>query len=148
MITFDSILIGDKTIARNNIAHKSFTLKVIEDTCIRFIPQQFKNDFDTSMFNASAVNDTFNRISIPLRQNNINYEITFANTTFKAQLESMSANIKHKKDGTFATIYTLSFVKELDPTVDGILASMFMVTEVDDSGKKQLVKYQTNLTKI
>lgn len=148
MITFDSILIGDKTIARNNIAHKSFTLKVVEDTCIRSIPQQFKNDFDTSMFNASAVNDTFNRISIPLRQNNINYEITFANTTFNAQLESMSANIKQKKDGTFATIYTFVFVKELDPTVDGILASMFMVTETDDTGKKQLVKYQTNLTKI
>jgi hypothetical protein len=27
MISFEAILIGDKTIARNNLAHKSFTLK-------------------------------------------------------------------------------------------------------------------------
>ena len=89
MISFEAILIGDKTIARNNMAHKSFTLKVIEDTSVRAIPPQFKGDFDTSMFNASAVNDTFNRINIPLRQNNINYEITFACTNFTAQIESM-----------------------------------------------------------
>jgi hypothetical protein len=148
MISFEAILIGDKTIARNNMAHKSFTLKVIEDTSVRTIPPQFKGDFDTSMFNASAVNDTFNRINIPLRQNNINYEITFAGTKFNAQLESMSANIKQKKDGTFTTTYTFTFVKELDPTVDGILSSMFMVTETDDKGKKQLIKYQTDLVKI
>lgn len=148
MITFEAILIGDKTIARNNIAHKSFTLKVIEDTSVRTVPQQFANDFDTSMFNASAVKDTFNRINIPLRQDNIKYEVTFANTTFEAQLESMSANVKQKKDGTFTTTYTFTFVKELDPAVDGIISSMFMVTEMDDNGKKQLVKYTTNLVKV
>lgn len=148
MISFEAILIGDKTIARNNMAHKSFTLKVIEDTSVRTIPSQFKGDFDTSMFNANAVNDTFNRVNIPLRQNNINYEITFAGTKFNAQLESMSANIKQKKDGTFTTTYAFTFVKELDPTVDGILASMFMVTETDDKGKTQLIKYQTDLVKI
>lgn len=148
MITFEAILIGDKTIARNNIAHKSFTLKVIEDTSVRTVPQQFANDFDTSMFNVSAVKDTFNRINIPLRQDNIKYEVTFANTTFEAQLESMSANVKQKKDGTFTTTYTFTFVKELDPAVDGIISSMFMVTEMDDNGKKQLVKYTTNLVKV
>ena len=148
MISFEAILVNDRTIVRNDNAYKCFTLKVLEENSVRVVPQQFSSDFDTSMFSASAVNDTFNRINIPLRQNNLKYTVSFAGLTFDAKLDGMSAAVKTKRDGTCSTIYTFTFVKELDPTVDGVLSSMLMVKTTDDKGKKTLTKYQTNLVKI
>lgn len=148
MITFDSFLVNDRTVVRNDNAYKCFTLKVIEDTSTRTIPQQFKPDFDTSMFSQNAINDTFNRINIPLRAENIKYNMTFAGIAFDAKIDSMSAAIKRKKDGTYSTIYTFTFVKELDATVDITLSSMIMAKETDAKGKKQIIKYATTLDKV
>lgn len=148
MITFESFLVGDKTIVRNDNAYKCFTLKVIEDTSVRTIPQQFAADFTTNMFSSNASQDTFNRINIPLRVDNIKYNMNFAGIVFEATIDSMSAVIKRKKDGTYSTIYTFTFVKELDAAVDTTLSSMIKVKETDEKGKKQIVKYVTTLDKI
>lgn len=148
MINFEAILINDRTIVRNNNAQKCFTLKVLEDSSVRTIPQQFGSDFDTSMFHASAINDSFNNINIPLRHNNLNYNMTFAGIAFTAKLDNMKAVVRQKKDGTFTTTYTFTFVKDIDQAVDSQLSSMLLVKEVDDKGKQQLIKYATSLDKI
>lgn len=148
MITFDSMLVSDKTIARGDRTLKSFTLKIVEDTSVRTFIKQFHADFDVSMFGTSAAQDSFNHINIPLQANNISYNMTFAGIAFEAKLDSMSAAIKQKKDGTYMTTYTFTFVKELDPAVDGIISATFKNKYVDENGKKQLTQYATTLDKI
>lgn len=148
MITFDSMLVSDKTIARGDRTLKCFTLKIIEDTSVRTFIKQFNTDFDVSMFGINAAHDSFNHINIPLRANNISYNMTFADIAFEAKLDSVSAAIKQKKDGTYTTTYTFTFVKELDPAVDGIISATFKNKYVDEKGKKQLTQYATTLDKI
>lgn len=147
MITFDSILVSDKIIARGDRTLKSFTLKIVEDTSVRTFIRQFNTDFDVSMFGTSAAQDSFNHINIPLQANNISYDMTFAGIAFEAKLDCMSAAIKQKKDGTYMTTYTFTFVKELDPAVDGIISATFKNKYVDEKGKKQLTQYATTLDK-
>lgn len=147
MITFDSILVSDKIIARGERTFKSFTLKVIEDTSVRTFIKQFHNDFDTSLFGTSAAQDDFNHINIPLQAKNISYDVNFAGIAFEAKLDSMSAAIRRKKDGTYMTTYTFTFVKELDPAVDGVISATFKNKYVDEKGKKQLTQYATTLDK-
>ena len=147
MITFDSMLVSDKTIARGDRTLKSFTLKIVEDTSVRTFIKQFNTEFDVSMFGTSAAQDSFNHINIPLQANNISYDVTFAGIAFEAKLNSVSAVVKRKKDGTYMTTYTFTFVKELDPAVDGIISATFKNKYVDEKGKKQLTQYATTLDK-
>lgn len=148
MISFDSILIGANTIVRNDNAYKRFTLKVIEDSSIRSIPPQFKNDFAVDVFGATASDDAFNRIHIPLTAENITYHVNFSGIKFDAKIDAMSANVKQKKDGTFCTTYTFTFVKELEANIDTSLETMMLVREEDENGKKKLVQYATELEKV
>lgn len=147
MITFESMLVSDKIIARGDRTLKSFALKIIEDTSLRSFIKQFNADFDVSMFGACAAQDSFNHINIPLQANNILYDMTFAGIAFEAKLDSVSAVIRQKKDGTYMTTYTFTFVKELDPTVDGVISATFKNKHVDENGKKQLTQYATTLDK-
>lgn len=146
MISFETFLVDDRTITRNNNPLKCFTLKCIEDTSIRTVPQQFKNDFDTSMFNANATNDDWDRINIPVGKNySLTYTVNFAGIVFDAKLENFSASVKTKKDGTRSTIYVLRFTKELDASIDPQISAMLNVKELDANGKPQIVKYATTL---
>ena len=115
---------------------------------MRTIPKQFAGHFDVSMFGTSAAQDSFNHINIPVQANNITYDVTFAGIAFEAKLDSMSASIRRKKDGTYMTTYTFTFVKELDPAVDGVISSTFKNKYIDAKGKKQLTLYATTLDKI
>lgn len=146
MISFDSFLIDDRTITRNNQPLKSFTLKVIEESSVRSLPQQFKGDFDTSMFNSSAVNDEWDRINIPVGKHySLKYNVNFAGIAFEAKLENFSSSVKVKKDGTCSTIYVLKFTKELDAAIDPQISAMLNVKETDAQGKTQTAKYATTL---
>ena len=148
MISFESVLVSDKIITRHDHTLKCFTLKVTEDTSVRTIPQQFRTDFDVSMFSSNAAQDKFNHINIPLQADNISYNVTFAGIAFEAKIDSMSAVIKRKKDGTYMSTYTFTFVKELDPAVDGVISSTFKNKTTDAKGKKSLTLYATTLDKI
>lgn len=148
MISFDSVLVGDRTIVRKENTLKQFTLKIVEDTSVRSFIKQFSSDFDVSMFGTTAVQDSFNRINIPLQANNISYKVSFAGIAFEAKLDCVSAAIKRKKDGTYMTTYTFTFVKEIDPSVDGVLSSSLKNKETDEKGKKKLIQYATTLDKI
>ena len=148
MITFDSMLVSDKTIARGDRTLKCFALKVVEDTSVRTLIKQFNADFNVSLFSTSAAQDDFDHINIPLQAKNISYNMTFAGIAFEAKLNSVSAVVKQKKDGTYMTTYTFTFVKELDPAVDGIISATFKNKYVDEKGKKQLTQYATTLDKV
>lgn len=148
MISFDSVLINDRTIVRKEHNLKMFTLKIEEDSSVRTFIKQFSSDFDVSMFGTTAVQDSFNRINIPLQANNISYNVTFAGIAFEAKLDYVSAAIKRKKDGTYSTTYTFTFVKELDPNVDSVISASLKNKETDEKGKKKLVQYATTLDKI
>ena len=71
MITFDSMLVSDKTIARGDRTLKCFALKVVEDTSVRTLIKQFSADFNVSLFSTSAAQDDFDHINIPLQAKNI-----------------------------------------------------------------------------
>jgi hypothetical protein len=148
MISFDSVLVNDRTIVRKERVLKSSALKIVEDTSVRTFIKQFSSDFDVSMFGTSAVQDAFNHINIPLQANNISYNMTFAGIAFEAKLDGVSAAIRRKKDGTYMTTYTFTFVKEIDPSVDGVLSSSLKNKETDEKGKKKLIQYATTLDKI
>lgn len=148
MIEFEAVLVNDKTIAREDRTLKCFTLKVTEDSSVRTVIKQFKDDFDVSMFGASAVDDGFDHVSIPLRSYNISYNMTFADIKFVAKIDGLTATVKQKKDGTFMTTYTFTFVKELEPTIDGSISAALKNKEVDEDGKKKLILYSTTLEKV
>lgn len=151
---FDSILVRDVTVERNNTAYKSFTLQVTEESSVRSFPQQFRQDFDTTQFNEVAVNDNWDDINIPVHRYNLSYNVDFAGILFTAKLKKFSARIKTRKnrknpeDETFYTVYKLTFEKEIDPEVDGLISSMFKAKEVDENGKNKLKTCTTKLEKI
>jgi len=146
MVSFESSLIADRTITRNNQPLKCFTLRVVEESSIRSLPQQFKGDFDTSMFASTAVNDEWDRINIPVGKHySLKYNIDFAGIAFEAKLENFSSSIKVKKDGTCITTYVLKFTKELDAAIDPQISAMLNVKETDANGKTQTAKYATTL---
>lgn len=148
MIEFEAVLVNDKTIVREDRTLKCFTLKATEDSSVRTIIKQFKDDFDVSMFGASAVDDSFDHVSIPLRSYNISYNMTFADIKFVAKIDSLTVTVKQKKDGTFMTTYTFTFVKELEPMIDGSISAALKNKDVDEDGKKKLILYSTTLEKV
>ena len=66
---------------------------------------------------------------------------------FSAKIKTRK-NRKNPKDETFYTVYKLTFEKEIDPAVDGLISSMFKVKDVDENGKSKLRTCTTKLEKI
>lgn len=112
-----------------------FTIVVTEDTSVRTFPGQFKTP-KLDVFDAMAANDLFDRISIPLKDYIVEYDVKFGDTLFAAKLENLTAVIKHTKDGSPFTVYTLRFAKEVEKDIDWQLSCYVKVKEENDEGKK------------
>lgn len=112
-----------------------FTVVVTEDTSVRTFPGQFKTP-KLDVFDSMAANDLFDKISIPLKDYLVEYDMKFGDTEFTAKIENLSASIKHTKDGTAFTVYTLRFTKEVEKDIDWQLSCYLKVKEENEEGKK------------
>lgn len=136
----DIIFTGKMTSFNANVPLKEsaitkFTLVVTEDQTVRTFPGQFKHP-KMDVFDAMANNDIFDKISIPCKDYMVEYDVTFGDTSFVAKLENLTAAIKHTKDGTAFTVYTLRFVKEVEKDIDWQLSCYAKLKEEDENGKK------------
>lgn len=112
-----------------------FTVVVTEDTSVRTFPGQFKTP-KLEVFDSMAANDLFDRISIPLKDYLVEYDMKFGDTSFTAKIENLTAVIKHTKDGAPFTVYTLRFTKEVEKDIDWQLSCYVKIKEENDDGKK------------
>ena len=149
-IRFNSVMTKFQPNIKKEDVYVMFQLKVNEDSTIRGLPQQFKKQIDLSnIFSASASNDNWDKVNIPLSDYRMKYTVDFAGMQFEAKLENIAAVIKTDKTGVPNTEYTLTFYKELDKDMDTQLAMFLKRKEVDpESGKKKVVEYNTVLTEL
>lgn len=112
-----------------------FTIVVTEETTVRTFPGQFKHP-KMDVFDSIANNDIFDKINIPCKDYMVEYDMTFGDTSFVAHLDNLAANVKHTKDGTPFTVYTLQFSKEVEKDIDWALSCYEKVKEENDEGKK------------
>lgn len=111
----DILFTGKMTSFNANVPVKEsaitkFTVVVTEETSVRTFPGQFKHP-KMDVFDSIANNDIFDKISIPCKDYLVEYDMVFGDTAFVAKLDNLSATIKHTKDGSPFTVYTLRFVK-------------------------------------
>lgn len=152
-----------QTVNNNNNFSMVIQLKCIEDSSIRTLPQEFKEDFDfTELFQQLVINDKWDKINLPLTDYNLKYDVEFADVLFTAKLDSITAvNKKRKKkapqidgapDGddivSITAEYVLNFTKEVDNNLDTKISLYLNRKEVDEEGKMYPAKYQTILTKL
>ena len=113
-----------------------FTIVVTEDTTVRTFPGQFKHP-KLDVFDSMAANDIWDKVSVPMKDYLVEYDMQCGDTKFTAKVDSLSAVIRHTKDGTPFTVYTLRFVKEVEKDIDWQLSCYLKVKEEDpETGKK------------
>lgn len=122
-----------------------FTVVVTEDTSLRALPGQFKHP-KLDVFDHMANNDVFDRISIPCKDYMVDYDMVFGETQFVAHLDNLSAVIKHRKDGTAFTVYTLRFTKQVEKDIDWQLSCYNKLKEENEDGKKIDKEFPCTLT--
>ena len=106
-IRFDSVMTKFQPNIKKEDVYVMFQLKVNEDSTIRSLPQQFKKQIDLSnIFSASASNDNWDKVNIPLTDYRMKYTVDFAGMQFEAKLENIAAVIKVDKTGVPNTEYT------------------------------------------
>ena len=67
VVRFDSVMTKFQPNIKKEDVYVMFQLKVNEDSTIRGLPQQFKKQIDLSnIFSASASNDNWDKVNIPL----------------------------------------------------------------------------------
>lgn len=152
-LRFNSIMTKFQPVIKGEDLYTTFTLKVIEETSIHSLPQQFKSQIDLGdCFAQSSVNDCWDKINIPVNEYRLKYKVTFDVKEFEAKLENIAAVKKVDKTGVPTTEFTLTFVKELDKDLDPIL-SLYLKRKEDDPEastkgkklKKKLIQFNTVL---
>lgn len=146
-IRFSSTMTKISSTIKKDDVYVSFTLKVVEDTSVRSLPNQF-HTIDLGVFDKNASNDVFNKINIPAEDYSITYDVTLGDMGFKAKLESINATVKRTKDGTAYTEYNLNFVKPLEKDVDTRLSYFLKLKETDEEGKKRIKWVATTLDEV
>lgn len=136
----DILFTGKMTAFNANVPVKEsaitkFTVVVTEETSVRTFPGQFKHP-KMDVFDSIANNDIFDKISIPCKDYLVEYDMVFGDTAFVAKLDNLSATIKHTKDGSPFTVYTLRFVKEVEKDIDWQLSCYAKLKEENEEGKK------------
>ena len=146
-IRFDSTMVKFSPVRKQEDVYNILQLKVVEDSSIRSLPQQFKGQIDLSnVFQPAASNDPWDKINIPVSEYRMDYTITFSDCQFEAKLENIAAAIKIDRAGVPSTEYTLTFQKELDKDLDSKLSLYLKRKEEDpETGKKALMFYNTVL---
>jgi hypothetical protein len=146
-IMFDSKMTSFNVVVKKDNIFTSFNLQVVEDSSVRKFPQQFKYPDLTSVFSSNALDDVFDKISIPCSDYLVEYDMKIGDLEFVAKLDTISAVVKREKDGTAYTVYNLRYIKELDKDVDPKLSTFLKVKEVDiETGKKTDKFFPTEMT--
>ena len=147
-VSFESTLTNFKLIRKGEDVYWQMQLKVVEDSSVRTIPQQFKNDIDfNGAFDVNATRDAWTKLMIPVFDYNLTYEMNFSELQLEAKLVDISAVRKEGSDGIWRTEYVFSF--NCDPDKDMIKALALYVKrkETDpESGKKFVATYHTELS--
>lgn len=148
-IKFSSTMTKFQPIIKKENVIVCMQLKVTEDTSVRTVPQQFRNQIDLMpVFAVNAAQDVWSKVCIPVGDYRMTYKVTFGEREFDAKLEQIDAVRKEAKDGTWSTEYTLTFVKELENDLDTNLSAMLKYKAVDpETGKKHVVLFDTILEK-
>lgn len=147
-VNFNSSLANFKLVKKGEDMFWILQMKVVEDTSIRSLPQQFQQDIDfNGAFDQSATQDAWDKVNIPLDAYYIlEYKVTFSDLVFPAKLIGISATRKESNDGVWSTEYILSFV--CDPEKDMIKNIAWYVKHKEpdpETGKKVLMTYNTVL---
>lgn len=145
---FASTMTSLSTQIKDDLILNQIKLKIVEPTTIRSFPNNFKNIFDTSIFSETANKDVWDKINISLEDYNLKFIVQFENIEFDAKMTNLFANIKHRKDGTMFTEYTLVFYKELDNSIDTKLSTFLKYKTENEDGKKEIVFFDTTLKTI
>jgi hypothetical protein len=147
-ISFESTLTNFKLIRKGEDVYWQMQLKVMEDTSIRMIPQQFRNDIDfNGAIDNNATRDAWTSMGIPVADYNLTYQMNFSELEIEAKLVNIAVSRKEGNDGIWRTEYVFSF--NCDPDKDTIKALALYVKrkETDpESGKKYVATYHTELS--
>lgn len=146
-IMFDSTLNNFKLIRKGEDVFWQIQLKVVEDSSVRSLTNQFKNDIDfNGAFDVNASRDAWDKLNIPVIGYNLTYGMKFSDLELEAKFVNIAATRKEGNDGIWSTEYILSF--NCDPDKDMIKALALYVKrkETDpESGKKFVATYPTEL---
>lgn len=146
-VSFESTLNNFKLIRKGEDVYWQMQLKVVEDSSVRSIPQQFKNDIDfNGAFDVNASRDAWDKLTIPVADYNLTYQMNFSELEIEAKLVNISATRKEGNDGIWRTEYIFSFNCDPDKDMIKSLALYVKRKETDpESGKKFVATYHTEL---
>lgn len=147
-VSFESTLTNFKLIRKGEDIYWQMQLKVVEDSSVRMIPQQFRNDIDfNGAIDNNATRDAWTSMTIPVADYNLTYQMSFSELELEAKLVNINVSRKEGNDGIWRTEYVLSFNCDPDKDMIKSLALYVKRKETDlESGKKFVATYHTELS--
>ena len=147
-VSFESTLTNFKLIRKGEDIYWQMQLKVVEDSSVRMIPQQFRNEIDfNGAIDNNATRDAWTSMTIPVADYNLTYQMSFSELELEAKLVNINVSRKEGNDGIWRTEYVLSFNCDPDKDMIKSLALYVKRKETDpESGKKFVATYHTELS--